>query len=169
MPLTSLGHNAGATTTIQVIQGPSLTVTAPEPNSSVALGATVSFQAFPSGLNVSTFSISDSFTPYAAGQSASLTTVTSGDISSSGSFVWKPTANDLGTHVITVTATDLYGHTANGSVTVYVGPDERQRCASPSRSTPSAGDDDGPHDTGNICARADNHHNLRRFFIGIRF
>jgi peptidoglycan hydrolase-like protein with peptidoglycan-binding domain len=114
------GHTANTSLSLQINQGPSVTITVPSPNANVAAGTTVTFMAYPSYFTNPVFNTSELFTPQ-GGQSANASTFSPGDMSSSGSFTWTPTINDLGTHLITVVVTDAYGHTASAKTTITVG------------------------------------------------
>ncbi len=60
-------------------------------------------------------------TPYfSVYDSSAATTLTPGNINSSGAFSWKPSIDDLGAHSLTVRATDAYGHSAQTFVQVTV-------------------------------------------------
>ncbi len=107
----SSGHSANANVTIYVSSNVNLTLTTPSPSSTVAPGANIVFTAYTSGFTAPSFALADSF---------SGTSLINGDISSSGGFAWVPTANDVGTHIITVTATDSYGRHASASAQIVV-------------------------------------------------
>lgn len=109
----SSGHSASASTVITVTSGSKVSIGPVSPSTSVPIGTWVVFNATADNFSSPNFTVSDSF---------SGTSVQSGFISTSGDFSWKPVANDIGTHVITVTAYDSAGHTGTTQVTLTVVP-----------------------------------------------
>ena len=107
----SYGHTANTSITVDVSSGNSVQLSAPTPSTSVSPGTPVSLSAFAYGFTTPTFTLQDSF---------SGSSLTDSDINSSGEFYWIPTANDAGSHTVTVTATDAYGHFGSAQVTVLV-------------------------------------------------
>ncbi len=73
------------------------------PNQTVRAGTQVSFVLTPYGFVSPYYTVRDSF----AGS-----TVTSANLTSYGSFSWVPANADVGSHTITISATDSYGHSA---------------------------------------------------------
>jgi len=94
------GRTMSITQTINVmipnvsIQGATGSLTAP--------GSTVSFNVSTNGYVNPTYTVTDLF---------SGGTVSSGNMSSSGSFSWIPTARDIGNHTFSVAVSDASGHT----------------------------------------------------------
>ncbi len=107
----SNGDSVNTTETITVNQSASLFITSLSPGSSVAYGNPVAFTVTATGFNSPTFTIGDS---------DSETSVNNGDINSSGYFSWTPSSSDVGTHTLSIFATDSSGHSANVSQTITV-------------------------------------------------
>jgi peptidoglycan hydrolase-like protein with peptidoglycan-binding domain len=112
--LDTLGDSAIVTEPITVhsANSPSLSIEFLTPGSTIPAGQTVSF--FPLPINFSlppTYTLTDSF---------SGSSITSSDISAAGKFSWTPTSNDVGTHVITITAQNSEGNTATAQETLTV-------------------------------------------------
>jgi hypothetical protein len=99
------GHTASITQTITVTN-PQLTVSSLSPSTSVAVGTPISFTAAMSGLATTTdFSVADNF--------SGTSTISTSDIASNGLFTWTPATSDVGTHLLTVSASDVFGNTAS--------------------------------------------------------
>lgn len=115
--------------TISVSQ-PTLTLQAPQPSATIAVGSGVTFMTTASGFTNPTYSLSDSF---GGG------TVSNSNISSSGYFSWNPAASDVGDHAITVTVGDASGHsvTAVQTITVNAAPTLSIQSLSPGTSVSS--------------------------------
>ncbi len=108
----SSGHSANASVTITVNPGVSIALTAPTPSASIAVGSNVVFYTHAFGFTSPSYTLMDIFPG---------TSISNGNInSSSGDFIWMPTANDVGTHTITVHATDPYGHNASANTAITV-------------------------------------------------
>ena len=107
----SAGDTATTQETLNVSAAPSLSIQSLSPSSSLTSGQTLTFTAQASGFTNPSYSISDSYNG---------SSVTSGDINSSGNFSWTPTTNDTGAHTLTITATDGYGHSASVSESIQV-------------------------------------------------
>ncbi len=105
-------NSASVTEQITVSAAPTLVIQSLSPGSSVNVGQTLTLTAAASGFSSPSYSISDSF---------SGTTLSSNNINSSGNLSWMPSSSDVGTHAITVTASDGSGHTATASQTITVG------------------------------------------------
>lgn len=103
----------GATTTEEiVVSAPvSVSVQSLSPGTSLSAGTTVSFSIATTGFTSPSYSVSDSF----GGSS-----VTSGDINSSGVFSWTPTNGDVGTHNLTIYVNDSSGHSGNVTLALTV-------------------------------------------------
>ena len=82
------------------------------PGATVAVGRALTFTAYAPGFNMPAFTVYDG----TAGSS-----VTPGAMNAStGAFSWTPTGDDIGTHTLTIRASDINGNTAQTSVTVSV-------------------------------------------------
>ncbi len=109
--------------------GPSLSIQSLSPGGTVSPGTEVSFSIIASGLTTSpSYTINDSF---------SGSSVSSNDINASGVFAWIPTANDGGTHTITVVATDSANDivTATQTIIVNIVPTVSIQSLSPGQTT----------------------------------
>ena len=128
----SEGHIASTTIELYVIQTVQVALTAPSPSSTVAPGTTVVFNASAYGFTNPSFTVGDGF----AGSS-----ITNANINSAGSFSWTPTAQDVGTHVITVSASDTYSHLSSAQTTITVAgtPVQSSTPAQTTSSTASSG------------------------------
>lgn len=106
----SLGNSANVTQTITVT-APVMTLSSPSPSTAVNAGVTVSFSATVAGLSNPSYSVTDSISG----------TISNSNINSSGYFSWTPSSvSDVGSHTITVTATDALGHSTTASQTITV-------------------------------------------------
>ena len=107
------GRFATLAETITVLP-PALAIENLSPGTAVAVGTPVAFSASSTGLTSPTYALTDSLGWYS--------TVKASDTSTStGAFSWTPAASDIGTHVLTLTATDANGGTASAHVTITVG------------------------------------------------
>jgi hypothetical protein len=77
----------------------------------VSVGVPVSFAVSPYGLLNPAYSLGDSF---------SNSSIQSYDLSSAGAFHWTPLPQDIGTHTITVSASDRFDNAASVSVAITV-------------------------------------------------
>jgi hypothetical protein len=107
----SLGNTGSATQQIVVTAPASIAVGTVSPGTSVMTGTQVSFTVTPTSFNNPSYSISDSF---GGG------TLTSSNIDASGNVTWTPQIQDVGTHSITVSASDASGNSASANVTITV-------------------------------------------------
>lgn len=107
----SSGDSATVQEQIFVSNSASLSIQSLSPGSSVNAGQNITFSAAASGFSDPTYSVSDSF---------SGSTLTSADISNSGYFTWTPQPQDAGTHTLTITASDLVGHSASAQTSIVV-------------------------------------------------
>jgi len=105
------GHSANTSVTIYVYSNVGLTLAAVSPGSTVAPGTAVTFTISIYGFTNFSFSLTDSF---------SGTSLSNGNINSSGVFTWTPTINDVGIHSLTIMATDGYGHNASANTQITV-------------------------------------------------
>ena len=87
------------------------TLTASSLTQSVAVGSAALFTVAASGFITPSYSLADSF---------SGTTISNSNINSSGYFNWVPTQSDVGSHNITIYATDLLGHSATATTQITV-------------------------------------------------
>ena len=92
----------------------SVAVTPPYPGTTIIAGTRFSFSVLPSGFTNPTYLVVDSF-----GGGAN-----SSNIDASGAFFYSTNQSDVGTHSITITASDSLGNTASAvqTVTVAAGP-----------------------------------------------
>src|SRR3989344_4452711 len=103
---TSTAANSGASSAPTT-----LILTAPVPDASIPVGSTVTFSALAYGFSNPIFSVSDAFNG---------TSISKSNINSSGNFSWTPASRDMGTHNLTVTASDTPGHSAIASAQITV-------------------------------------------------
>ena len=106
------GRNASITKQLTVVP-PTVAIGTVSPSTSVTPGTATSFTATEVGLTSPTYSVEDSLGRYSTVSASSLASTT-------GTFSWTPSATDLGTHVLTVTAKDVNGSTASAKVTLTV-------------------------------------------------
>jgi len=124
------GHVTSVSTQILVsTTNATITASAPSPSNSVSSGTTIVFTLSPSGFTNPTYSIKDSL----GGSS-----ISNSDINSSGYFDWTPSASDAGTHLLTITAVDSYGHSAATTVQLTVNASAAQTTTTASTATSSA-------------------------------
>jgi len=111
----SICQNGGQCANLAVAVGSSSTsaasLTVSSSTQSIAPGLLVSFIATPVGFTSPSYSLIDSF----AG-----TTISNANINSSGYFTWTPSQVDLGTHSITIFATDSFAHSATTTTQIIV-------------------------------------------------
>lgn len=108
------GDSSGGVSVSQTITvtSPIMTLSSPSPSTTVNAGVTVTFSASVPGFSHPTYSASDSF----AGS------ISNSNINSAGYFSWLPTATDVGSHLITITATDALGHSSSATQGITVNP-----------------------------------------------
>ena len=108
----SANHSASSTVSI-LVASTNVLVTNVSPGVVVALHRPFTFTMTAPGFIAPTYAVYDS---YGAGTLSSNSTV-----SSLGVFTWTPTTlDDLGTHLLSVRASDLYGHSAETTQSVTV-------------------------------------------------
>lgn len=78
---------------------------------SVLVGNPATFSVSASNFTNPSYSLSDSFL---------MATISNANINSNGIFSWTPATSDVGTHNITVYASDSYGHSANATTQIIV-------------------------------------------------
>ena len=97
-------YNDSATATVNIlVTSNSIIVGSLSPGPIVMAGRTVTFTAAAPGFIAPNYTVYDSF---------SRSTISSRNINSSGAFSWTPTTDDVGTHSLSVGASDVYGHSA---------------------------------------------------------
>ena len=107
-----LGHLASTSVVVTVTGPVGVTIGAISPPGNVYPGQSISFNATTTGMTSPTLSIKDAFSSTLGTSSLA--------IDSTGRVTWTPVYNDIGAHVITVTATDASGHSASASVPIQV-------------------------------------------------
>lgn len=107
----SQGHAATTTISLYVIQPVQVALTAPAPGSTIAPGTTVVLNATAFGFTNPAFVMTDSFPG---------TSLTNANINAAGAVSWTPTISDIGTHTITVSASDTYSHLSTAQTTITV-------------------------------------------------
>ncbi len=120
------GHAASAAQSL-LVEPPSTQIIKLAPGTAVGVGSPVTFSASTTGLTNPTYAVSDSLGWFS--------TVGASSTDASGNFSWTPAKSDLGTHVLTLTASDANGSVATAKATITVS------LAAPAESTvtPSAG------------------------------
>jgi hypothetical protein len=106
----AFGHSASTKEIITVMQ-PSLAISSLTPGSTVTVGTPVSFNLVQGSLAAPIYTIADSMP---------ITTIASTSISGTGVFSWTPSASDLGTHILSISFSDIPGHTISTSVSIRV-------------------------------------------------
>lgn len=106
----TLGNLASATKTITVVKT-SVSVGQLLPGAVVRYGNPVSFQITGLGFVGPVYSVGDSFPNSSMGPF---------NTNQSGGFYWVPLYHDIGTHVLTVAASDMQGHSADVQQTITV-------------------------------------------------
>ena len=81
------------------------------PNATVPAGTALSFQIMPSDGGIPAYTLSDSFPG---------STLSNSNITTTGLFKWTPSQLDMGTHVITITATDSSGFRSSLTQTLVI-------------------------------------------------
>lgn len=89
----------------------SVSVQSLSPSTTVSIGTAISFALSTSGFSSPAYAIADSM---------SGSTINSGNINASGQFNWTPSAQDAGTHNLTITITDSSGNRATTVQTLTV-------------------------------------------------
>ncbi|MGC9602200.1 MAG: hypothetical protein ABSE76_00435 [Minisyncoccia bacterium] len=107
------GDSATVSQQIIVDGTASVSIQSLSPSANVNIGNPVTFSVSVSGLFNPTYTIADSFF------NSSMQSYT---LNASGNFNWTPIAQDIGTHIIVVTAKDQYGNIASTSATITVLP-----------------------------------------------
>lgn len=102
---TSIPRTASAQTVLSV------SVQSLSPSTTVSIGTAVSFALSTSGFSSPTYAIADSM---------SGSTINGSHINASGQFNWTPSAQDAGTHNLTITITDSNGNKATTMQTLTV-------------------------------------------------
>src|SRR3989344_5090301 len=102
----------------------SLSIQSLSPTTTITAKTIVSFSVVPSGFVALTYGLSDSF---GTTSSASI-----GNVDPSGKFSWVPLVGDVGTHILTVTASDNASNTASTTQTITVQPPPSLSIQSPS-------------------------------------
>lgn len=105
------GRLANISVTVTVNSNSNVALTSPTPGTVVKVGTGVAFQTNTQGFVSPTFLVQDSF----PGSS-----LTNANMSTGGALAWVPVAGDIGTHTITVRASDSTGRTGSASVTLTV-------------------------------------------------
>ncbi|MHB8660793.1 MAG: peptidoglycan-binding protein [Minisyncoccota bacterium] len=103
-------HTSSSTVDILVANN-SLIITGLSPGPVVAVNHPVTFTITAPGFITPYYGVYDSY---------AMSTLNISDTNSSGVFSWTPTMYDLGTHALSVKASDTYGHSAQGSETITV-------------------------------------------------
>lgn len=106
----SSGHTGNVTLQLTVNQ-PNITITSINPGTTVLENSLLTFNVTPAGFTNPTYTLSDSF---------SGTTISTSNINSSGQFSWTALASQVGTHTITVSATDASGHNTTTQLVIDV-------------------------------------------------
>src|SRR3989338_3948668 len=106
----STGNSTSASTSASGVPA-TMILTAPVPDASIPVGSAVTFSALAYGFSNPIFSVSDAFNG---------TSISKSNINSSGNFSWTPASRDMGTHNLTVTASDTAGHSAIASAQITV-------------------------------------------------
>ena len=106
----SSGYNSSVSEQITV-QNSALSITSISPGTTINYGTTLNMSAPSTGFINPYYTINDTF---------SGSSISNSNINADGDFSWTPTANDIGTHQITIYVNDSTGHSANTSTIIYV-------------------------------------------------
>lgn len=128
----TVADSSGNNVTVQQVvtvnaQPAAVSVGAISPSNSVTVGQPVSFAITTTGFTSPTYAVSDSMGG----------TITDMNVDSNGNFTWTPTSSDVGTHVITITAGDLYGHNASATTTITVAAQATPATTTTTTATPT--------------------------------
>ena len=91
----------------------SISVQSPSPAGAVPARTNTTFTIVPSGFSPYMYVISDAF---------GTSSVSNSNISGNGGFSWTPIVSDIGTHPLTITASDNVGNAASTTVSIVVAP-----------------------------------------------
>ncbi len=140
----SQGHSAYAALPVRVGAGP--TLAAPSNlNTTLSLGQQISFSVTPSGYAPNSFSVTDKF--------SGVSTISNGNINTSGLFIWTPSGNDAGVHTVTIVGqVGAYGQSASTSVTINVRDANGHLPATPTTTTTTSTTTTVPTATGTTAA-----------------
>ncbi len=90
---------------------PTISVASIEPSTTVTVGTPITFALSISGFINPTYQLSDAFIDGSLGNL---------NLNSAGEFSWTPEINDVGSHTVTITATDNSGDTASTTIVLDV-------------------------------------------------
>src|SRR3989338_5177379 len=91
----------------------SISVQSPSPAGAVPARTNTTFTIVPSGFSPYMYVISDAF---------GTSSVSNSNISGNGGFSWTPIVSDIGTHPLTITASDNVGNAASTTAAIVVAP-----------------------------------------------
>ncbi len=108
----SAGHSAQATAVVRVGAGPTLS-TPTNVNTTLSPGQSITFTVMPSGYSPTSFLIGDKF--------SGVSTLSNNNITSTGQFLWNPSASDAGVHTVTfIGQVGVLGQSASTTMTISV-------------------------------------------------
>ncbi len=121
-----------ATTSVQVtvLANASLSIQSVSPGTNVGVGQKVTFAAAAQGLVSPTYTLKDSFS-YPSSSTPSIDAAT-------GKGQWTPMFNDIGTHPLTIVATDSTGRAATTTLQLFVSQQYQSYIPTPVLSTSTA-------------------------------
>ena len=100
-------------TPVAFVEAASLSIISLSPGSTVTAKDGLSFKISPSGFEALSYQLTDSFPGSSVSQS---------NIAGAGNFYWVPSASDVGSHVLTITASNSSGDTAYITQSITVAP-----------------------------------------------
>jgi peptidoglycan hydrolase-like protein with peptidoglycan-binding domain len=105
------GQSASVHVDVQVGAGPTLFIGPATPGTIINAGTTISFSVAATNFQPTNFTVSDSIP----------STISNGNINTSGMFSWTPSGSDVGTHVLTFKGqVGVLGESGTSSRTIYV-------------------------------------------------